>query len=100
MVSRSGRSATEGAPNAPAYCGIASVILPIPDLTTWLPYRKDISAVGFTHTLNRACAASSSSAVMRSWNRFVLVNLPTHTPSETRSSRPNEVAAFISFSDT
>lgn len=34
----------------PVLLGVLSVILPKPDLRTWLPYRSDISAAGFTHT--------------------------------------------------
>lgn len=33
------------------HCGVFSVIRPSPLLSTWFPYKKDISAEGFTHTL-------------------------------------------------
>lgn len=35
----------------PWYCGVFSVIRPSPDFDTWLPYRNDCSALGFSHTL-------------------------------------------------
>jgi len=37
----------------PVLLGVLSVILPTPDLRTWLPYSRDISAAGFTHTCSR-----------------------------------------------
>lgn len=35
----------------PLCCCTPSVIRPRPDFDTWLPYRNDISALGFSHTL-------------------------------------------------
>eukprot|EP00958_Prasinococcus_capsulatus_P019520 scaffold2418_cov296-Prasinococcus_capsulatus_cf.AAC.1 len=49
--------------------GVLSVMRPKPDLSTWLPYKKDISAEGFTHTLCLAYAASKSNAV--TWERRI-----------------------------
>lgn len=38
----------------PAYCGVFSVMRPRPDLSTWFPYRKDISLLPFIQTCSEA----------------------------------------------
>ena len=38
----------------PAYAGVLSVIRPSPLFRTWLPYKNDISADGFSHTCANA----------------------------------------------
>jgi hypothetical protein len=69
---------------------------PSPALVTWLPYRNDCSALGFTQILHLAYWASRSKAVMCSRNLPPPVNLPMHVPTESRLSR----ATFVLFNMT
>lgn len=46
----------------PVLLGVLSVILPSPDLSTWLPYSSDISAEGFTHTCNTTPSEPANAA--------------------------------------